>query len=134
MSELPTPNSGRDERGLFKAGNTISKGVGGNPSVKRMAELKRALVDCGTVEDVQKLYAALLTAALGGDTSAAKLLLDHLVGRPTQSVEVSGIEGEPVRFNMAAFVGVIQTALADHPEAQYKLAAALRGANHDGSQ
>jgi hypothetical protein len=134
MSELTTPSSGRDERGLFKPGNTISKGVGGNPNSKRMGELKQALIACGTAEDVQKLYAALLTAALAGDTPAAKLLLDHLVGRPSQTVEVSGIEASPVTFNMAAFVGIIQTALSDHPEAQTKLALALKGAKLNGSE
>jgi hypothetical protein len=128
----PSPSPDRDDRGLFRPDNTVSKGVGGNPNSKRMAELKQALIACGTVEDVQKLFAALLAAALDGDTPAAKLLLDHLVGRPAQTVEVSGTEGEPVRFNMAAFMAVITTALADYPEAQYKLAAALKGVRPDG--
>jgi hypothetical protein len=121
MSELTTPSSGRDERGLFKPGNTISKGVGGNPNTKRMAELKQALIACGTVEDVQKLYTALLTAALAGDTPAAKLLLDHLVGRPTQPIEVTGSGPTPIQTDITAIVAIIQQEEPD-PDRRLKIA------------
>jgi hypothetical protein len=76
--------TGRDPNtGTFMPGHTLSRGNGGgNPNVRRQAELKKALIACGTEGDIQKLYATLLTAALGGDVQATKLLLDHLVGRP----------------------------------------------------
>jgi hypothetical protein len=132
MNTEATPiSNGRDERGLFKPGNQFSKGFG-NPSVRRMAALKKAFIECVTEEDVRKLYASLLAAALDGDTQSARLIMDHALGKPVQALEVTGTEGSPVTFNMAALVGVIQTALADHPEAQYKLAAALKGAKLDG--
>jgi hypothetical protein len=131
-TDATQPSSGREPNGLFAKGNTLSKGVGGNPNVKRQAALKKAFIECVTEEDVRKLYASLLAAALGGDTQSARLIMDHALGKPVQVLEVTGTEGEPVTFNMAAFVGVIQTALADHPEAQYKLAAALKGAKLDG--
>ena len=129
MLDMPSANNGRDpQTGLFRSGHAFSKGnAGGNPNGKRMAELKRALIACGTEEDVQKLYAALLTAALGGDTPAAKLLLDHLVGRPSQSIELTGIEGDSVKIDMANLTTVILGALGSHPEARYAVAAALRG-------
>ena len=121
------------QTGQLQPGHKVSVGNrGGNPNYKRMSELKRALIACGSEEDIQKLYASLLAAALEGDTSAAKLLLDHLVGRPAQTVEVSGTDGDPVKFDMRAFTAIITTALADYPEAQYKLAAALRGVKLDG--
>jgi hypothetical protein len=126
-------NNDRDERGLFRRGNTVSRNNGGgNPNVKCMAELKKALIACATEEDIQSLYKTLLAAALAGDVQAATLLLDHVVGRPSQNVEISGPEGDPVKFDLRAFTATIATALADHPEAQIKLAAALNGVNTDG--
>jgi hypothetical protein len=88
---------GRDRFGYFAPGNRIGRD-GGNPNSRRMAELKRALIACGTQEDIQKLYSTLLTAALEGDVQAAKLLLDHLVGRPSQSIELTGAEGASGRM------------------------------------
>lgn len=85
--------NGRGQFGQFERGNKLSIGnAGGNPNGKRMGELKRALIGCGTEEDIQKLYKTLMAAALGGDVQAAKLLLDHLVGRPSQSIELTGME------------------------------------------
>jgi hypothetical protein len=114
------------QTGYFRPGNRLG-GQGGNPNAKRMAELKRALIACGTEDDIQKLYKTLMAAALGGDVQAAKLLLDHLVGRPSQSIEVTGIEGDPVKIDMANLTTVILGALSSHPEARYAVAAALRG-------
>jgi hypothetical protein len=57
-----------------------------------MAELKKALIECGSAGDVQKLYGKLMDLALAGDVQAIKLLLDHLVGRPSQSIELTGTD------------------------------------------
>lgn len=97
-----------------------------------MNEYKAALMEAGSPERVKQITDALFAPACGGDVSACKLLLDHWCGRAVQSIELSGTDAGPVKFDMAAFVGVIQAALADHPEAQYKLAAALKGAKLDG--
>jgi hypothetical protein len=116
--------NGRGDRGWFAQGNKLASG---NPNAKHHAALKKALIECATVEDVQNLYKALMAAALGGDVQVAKLLLDHLVGRPSQSIEVTGIEGDPVKIDMANLTTVILGALGSHPEARYAVAAALRG-------
>jgi hypothetical protein len=89
--------SGRDpQTGLFQRGNQIGKGVGGNPSAKRMKELKQALIDCGTEADVQALYKSLLSAAKDGDVQAARLLLDHLVGKPAQTTILESDGGKTI--------------------------------------
>jgi hypothetical protein len=118
MTEI---DNGRDERGLFRPGNTISKGVGGNPNGKRMAEYKRALIACGSEADIQKLYSTLMVAALDGDVQAAKLLLDHLVGRPTTTVEVTGNGAAPIQTDITAIVAIIQQEEPD-PEKRLKIA------------
>jgi hypothetical protein len=119
MTEI---SSGRNDGGQFASGHTFSRGnAGGNPNHRRMSELKRALIACGTEEDVQKLYAALLAAALDGDTPAAKLLLDHLVGRPTQPIEVTGPGPAPIQTDITAIVAIIQQEEPD-PEKRLKIA------------
>ena len=126
MSEVNTTITSRDpETGRLLPGHRVSVGnAGGNPSAKRMSELKKALIACGTEDDVQKLYAALLAAALDGDTPAAKLLLDHLVGRPTQPIEVTGTGPAPVQTDIRALVAIIHNEVAD-PEQRLRIARSI---------
>jgi hypothetical protein len=115
--------------GYFLPGNRRAAGSvgGGNPNTKRMGELKRALLDCGSVEAVQELYRVLMDAARDGDVQAAKLLLDHLVGRPSQAIELTGSGGDPVRVDMASLTAVLLSSLEPFPDAKYAAARALRG-------
>jgi len=113
--------------------------AGGNPHVKKMAQYKRALMDAGSDERVKSVTDSLFAAATAAspDIAAAKLLLDHWCGRPTQSIEVSGPDGDNVRLDVANMASVIMIALKDHPEARYKVATALRQigqqeVQHDG--
>jgi len=121
--------TGKDpQTGQFLPNNKRAVGSvgGGNPNPKRMAGLKRAFLECGSEADVRELYALLMKAARDGDIQATKLLLDHLVGRPTHQVEVTGLDGDPVKVDMATMTSVILGVLGDDPEKQYKMAAALR--------
>jgi hypothetical protein len=128
MSDIS--NGNRDPMtGHFRLGNKLG-GQGGNPNAKRMAELKKALVACGTEQDIQDIYKTLMAAALGGDVQAAKLLLDHLVGRPSQSVEISGFEGDPVKLDMQNLTATLLVALKAFPEAKIAVARALYSIGH----
>ncbi len=127
---------GFDERGKFTRGNTLGTG---NPRAKHHAELRKAFRDCGTEDDVRAFYAKLRELALDGDVTALKLLLDHLIGRPIQALEISGAD-EAVKVDMQGLTAVILGALSDLPEARVKVAAALRASrlaqlegNGDGS-
>jgi hypothetical protein len=117
------PNPERDERGRLLPGSTVGKNAlgGGNPNVKRMAEYKKALMDCGSDDDIRELYGVLMSAAKGGDVQAAKLLLDHLCGRPSQTVELSGLDGGAIRTDVAAIVAIIREEEPD-PERRAKIA------------
>jgi hypothetical protein len=55
-----------------------------------MKELRRALLECATEEKVKAVEESLHELAVGGDVAAAKVWLDHVVGKPLQAVEVSG--------------------------------------------
>jgi hypothetical protein len=124
----PPPSNGRDPvTGTFRPGHRVSVGnQGGRPHVKKMNEYKTALMEAGSPERVAKITDALFTAACGGDTTAAKLLLDHWCGRPVQGVEVTGTEGEPARVEFSTLVAVIMQAVGDDMGARVKIAAALR--------
>jgi hypothetical protein len=119
--------NGRNQLGHFAPGNQLSKGVGGNPSVRRMAALKKALVDCGTEEDVQSLYKAMLAAALAGDVPAATLLLNHLVGRPAQAVEISNADQHVDKSQGTKLTAIFLSIIGDDPDKRARFAAALRG-------
>jgi hypothetical protein len=91
MSEANGDGNGRSTKGLFAPGNTIAKGNVGNA---RMKALRRALIDCVTPEKVEEVEATLYRLAVGGDVTASKTWLDHVIGRPVQAVELSGGDGQ----------------------------------------
>jgi hypothetical protein len=129
MSDTNGSNTGRDPRGWFAKGNRIAAG---NPMNVRMRELRQALLNCATEVDIRDLYASLMESARGGDTAAAKVLLEYLCGRPTQGIELSTPDGEPLA--LAAIIAVATEALAEHPEARTKVAAAFYQLGRSGDE
>jgi hypothetical protein len=85
MSE-PVEN-GRDRMtGRFTDGNQLSRG---NPSNKRMAELRRWLLECATPERVAAVEKRLYQAAMDGDVAAMRVWLEYMVGKPMLPVELT---------------------------------------------
>jgi hypothetical protein len=123
-----TPANGRVAKGHFAAGNAIAKGNVGNA---RMKALRRALIECVTPEKVAEVEASLYKLAIDGDVSAARVWLDHVIGRPVQAVELSGGDGGPL--GMEVVMATVMTALAPFPEARLAVAAKLKGVDrgHD---
>ena len=117
----PSPN-GRTQDGRFASGNAISQGNLGN---KRMKELRRALLDCATEVKVKAVEESLHELAVGGAVAAAKVWLDHVVGKPLQAVEVSGPDGQAL--GMEVVMTAVLAALAPYPEARLAVAARLKG-------
>ena len=77
--------SGRDSGGRFARGNA---GGPGNPYAKRTAEMKAAFMAAITPKDMRKLARRLYEKAVSDDKhwlEAMKLLLDHLLGKPTEA-------------------------------------------------
>jgi hypothetical protein len=121
-SEQVANQSGRDLRGMFAAGNRLSKG---NPSNRRMAELRRAIHDAVTEADVKDVIKSLGDSAKAGDVIAAKVFLEFVVGKPTQPIEVSGPDDGSV--NVDAFMARIMVGLSAFPEARRHLARVVLG-------
>jgi hypothetical protein len=81
-------NGGRDNRGRFAAGN---RGGPGNPHSRRVGQLRSAILEAISSEDIAEIFVGLSTAAKAGDVAAAKLVLSYSVGEP-RSFNVAGLE------------------------------------------
>jgi hypothetical protein len=74
----------RDARGRFAKGN---KGGPGNPFARKVAELRAALVNFVTEDDMKHLCFVLKMRAEGGDMVAMKLLFQYVLGKPGATVD-----------------------------------------------
>jgi hypothetical protein len=117
----PAVPNGRHLDGRFAAGNRAAVG---HVSNARMKELRRALLDCATEEKVKAVEESLHELAVGGDVAAAKVWLDHVVGKPLQAVEVSGPDGQGL--GVEVLMTAVLAALAPYPEARLAVAARLK--------
>ncbi len=84
----PDDSGGRDPAtGRFGGGNTFGQG---NPHHKRVADLRSALLEAISPEDLRAILKKLIEQAKAGDVAAAKEVLDRIFGRATQPIEVGG--------------------------------------------
>lgn len=74
--------SGRSEGGKFSEGNKFGRG---NPHAKQVGQLRSALLNAVTEQDMKDAIAALTKKAKAGDTPAIKELLDRCLGRPVEA-------------------------------------------------
>ncbi len=79
----------RDAQGRFLPGN---KGGPGNPFGKRVANLRKALMDAVTEDDLTEVVESLIAKAKSGDIAAIKVLFDRLFGPPIAADVVERIE------------------------------------------
>jgi len=73
------PGSGRDANGRFAPGNP---GGPGNPYARKVAQLRKALVNFITDEDMKEIALVLKEKAKRGNTAAIKLLFQYALGKP----------------------------------------------------
>ncbi len=75
--------AGHDRRGRFTKGNKCATG-------RKVTDLRRALLDAVTVEDMAAIAERLIAAAKSGDLDATALLFDRVLGKPmtTQETEL----------------------------------------------
>jgi hypothetical protein len=82
----PTGPNGRQRNGRFAAGN---KAAIGNPAAKKAQALRFALFRAVSSKDLTAIVKAMVERAKNGDTTAAKLLFDRLLGMPAQAIKIS---------------------------------------------
>lgn len=88
-SNGPTAHNGRTAGGRFAPGNKVAAGT----RQAHLQKLRKAFIDCLTVNDVADVTAALVTAAKSGDVSAIKVFFERIHGRVAADVRVD--EDEP---------------------------------------
>lgn len=80
---------GRDGAGRFAKGNGLSPG---NPFHRQMAEMRQAMLDAVSPEDLKDIVRQVVVKARLGDLTAAKLVLSYVVGKPAAAVEPDRVE------------------------------------------
>src|SRR5882724_1888264 len=86
-----TPASGHDAKGRFTHGN---KGGPGNPFARRVAALRKVILNRLTEEDLLAITEALLAKAKEGSVGAAKLLLAYGIGKPASAPDPDRLDGQ----------------------------------------
>ena len=84
MAPSANQSNGRDHRGRFTKGNP---GGPGNPHVRRVGELRSAVLAAVTPAMVSRVLQMLYQRALAGDVLAARELLDRALGKPKVTLE-----------------------------------------------
>ncbi len=72
-------NNGRDGKGRFAPGNP---GGPGNPWFRQIGQIRQAILTAATPEDVAEIIRRLVRDAKRGDKTAARLVLERLLGPP----------------------------------------------------
>jgi hypothetical protein len=91
MNDDRTPKGpNRDAKGKWIKGH--SQPGPGNPLAARVAKLRSALLDAVTPDDMREIVRKLVSLAKDGDTIAARILFDRVLGRPIESDLLARIE------------------------------------------
>ncbi len=112
--------NGRTAGGRFAPGNKVAVGT----RQAHLQRLRRAFVDCLTVDDVADVTAALVTAAKGGDVAAIKVFFERVHGRVAADVHVD--EDEPDLTDAEKREQLLSRFARLSPEAQSQVRAKLQ--------
>src|SRR5207244_9486692 len=85
---------GRDTKGRFAAGNA---GGPGNPFARQTAQLRAALVQRVTSEDMGVIADELIVKARNGNLAAIKLLFQYVIGKPVAAVNPDTLDVQEFR-------------------------------------
>lgn len=78
--QQPDTDTGHDNKGRFTAGNKCSRG-------RRVTELRRALLDAVSPDDIKEIVGQIVAKAKQGDMQAISLLLDRCIGKAMTAQE-----------------------------------------------
>lgn len=100
----------RDGKGRFLPGTAAGPG---NPRLRRLGSLQRAVTEAITPEDISRVLQTLRDLALSGDVGASKVLLERVLGKPTTAADASefgGIQLGPIN-SIGDLTGAFQSVL-----------------------
>ena len=104
----PQAASGRDANGRFVKGNP---GGPGNPFARKVAALRKALINFVTVDDMKHVAFILKEKAMAGDLVAIKLLFQYVLGKPTEGVDPDRLDIEEIKLKEEHYEVVEEPAL-----------------------
>ena len=116
METKPSSLVKRNEKGQVLPGSRLAKGNAGRT---RMAKLRHTLVRCVGPEKVRQAEAKLFEMFMSGDSTAARIWMDHVLGKPLASVEIGGPQGSPISIGF--ILAAIREAVPDL-DAQVRIA------------
>jgi hypothetical protein len=93
--QTPVSENGRDARGRFTAGNA---GGPGNPFARRVAELRKVLLETVTDDELRIVAGQLMVKAKFGELAAIKLLFQYVLGKPAATVDPDALDVEEVEM------------------------------------
>lgn len=79
------PQPGRTATGQFAKGNQAAKG---NPYTKKAAEMRKALYQAITPDDVREIVETLKVQAKAGDLKAIAILFDRVLGTAQAGIDL----------------------------------------------
>lgn len=91
---MPHQDTGRGKNGRFEKGNKCATG-------RKVTELRRALLDAVTTDDIKSVVSVLIEKAKDGDLHAINLLFERCIGKPmtTQETELYTYEYDREDYN-----------------------------------
>ena len=93
MITAPSPTAsngnGRDGNGRFAPGNRFANG---NPHARRIGQLRSALLEAVTPDDVMAIARKMVEMAKAGDIQAAREVLLRVLGRPQEADLIERLE------------------------------------------
>jgi hypothetical protein len=90
----PKPETRRDQRGRFTAGN---RGGPGNPFARQTAVLRQALVNAVSEKDIADIAAVLLEKARQGDVAASRLVFAYALGKPAAAADPDTLDQQEMK-------------------------------------
>ena len=114
----PSPNgaNSRDAKGRFAAENG---GGPGNPYARRVANLRAALLDAVSDEDLKTIVSQLVDMAKRGSLPAIKEILDRTIGKPQTDVSVDLLVDRAEADDVVTIPDIRQLRLALLTEPEY---------------
>jgi hypothetical protein len=91
--QAATENTGRDSQGRFTPGNP---GGPGNPYGRRVAELRKIMLECVTDSEMRIIVGELMVQAKCGKLAAIKLLFQYILGKPTEAPNPDAVDVDEI--------------------------------------
>jgi hypothetical protein len=118
--------------GRVLAGSKLAVGnKGSNPAFRKTHELRRLVTEAVTDDEAKDAFRRLLDLGMGGDVPALKIVLEYLIGRPAQPIEVTSPDGS---LELPVIVSVILAAVGDDQVMRERIAQAFKTMGRLGTE